>query len=356
MNEIPRSKIMKKSLHNTLLILILIMGLVAGCSGGKTDPTQPLPSDPHGQQGNPNLASITGRVVDLEGTPCGGVFVDAQLFDEQMNPLSAVFNPPETGPLTGEFQFLNLSLGRTIILKIETSNATIGRLIGYDRIFFFNSPEHVDLGDCVMSNEQLELGWANYGVKQYNLALYHFRRALNTRYADRLTQSSSAFTGIGWVYAKRGRDMSGGPIYNRGYEWYDAIAQFNTAKANPNDADAMVGLAGCYMTLVGTSVLLEPNQYDNEMFFYGYINPYMDEAVAALNQALAVAPEYECSHDIIHADDLRACVLYNRYLTGQTITQNEITELVVKPDLNVGSLQLLTDLADLIEFDTQPQL
>jgi len=341
---------------NILIILAVIATLSLGCSGGgDKNPVQPG-NGPSGQQGNPNLASVSGRVVDLEGTALGGVFVDLQLFDQQMNPLSATYNPPASGPLTGMFSFLNLPLGKTIILKIDTADQSLGRLLGYDRILRFDQPESVDLGDCILSNEQIDLGWANYGAKNYNLALYHFQRAFNTRKADALTRSSSAYSGMGWVYAKRGRDMSGTGVPNRGFDWNDALANFSKAAVNPHDADAFVGMAGTYMTLVGTTTFLELQQYNGQQFFYGYINPYMDESNAALDMALAAAPNYHSSHDIITANDLLACKIYNSYLMGESVTQQQINDLIVKPDLNIGSLQLLTSVADCLEFDTQPQL
>lgn len=340
---------MKKILYYIPLIIALL--LMLGCSGGKDDPITPGNTSGQ-QQGNPNLGTISGRVVDLEGTPLGGVFVDVQIFDELMNPLSAVYHPESTGPLVGEFIFSNLPLNTNMVLKIDHTDPTVGRLLGYDRTIRFVTASHEDLADCVLNNEQLMLGWAAYNAKQYNLSLYHFKRALNTRYADGLTKSSSAYTGIGWVYCKRGQDMSGTGPANRGFEWGDALTNFNTAVSNPNDADAYVGIAGTYMTLVAHSILFDPLQYGGAMFIYGYTNPYMDEATEALEKALDIAPEYQCAHDDIKADDLRACLLYNKYLIGESVTADEVQALLTSEDLNVGSQQLLTGLSSLIEFDS----
>jgi hypothetical protein len=354
-NERPRRNEMKNTLYNILLIAILVFAGF-GCSGGggNSNPTQPNPS---GQQGNPNLGTISGRIVDLEGHPIGGSNVDVQLFDEVMNPLSALFHPASSGPLVGEFTFSNLPLNTTIVLTAEHRDPTIGRLIGYDRNIRFTNPGHEDLGNCIMSSEQLTLGWSAYATKKYNLALYHFKRALNTRYADAvLTQSSSAYNGIGWLYVKRGRDLSGSGPANQGFQWQEGINNLKLASANPNDADAYVGMAGAYMTLVAQTVLLEPDQFDGKQFIYGYLNLYQDDALKALDGALKAAPEYDCAHDDIMADDLRACQLYNKYLVGETITQDMIDDLITSNDLNVGSLQLLTALSELIAFDADPKL
>jgi tetratricopeptide (TPR) repeat protein len=340
---------MKKILYYIPLFIALLMML--GCSGGSSDPI--TPGDNTGQQqGNPNLGTLSGRAVDLEGTPQGGVFVNVQLFDELMNPLSAVYHPDSTGPLAGEFVFNNLPLNTNMILKIEHADPTVGRLIGYDRTIRFTIAGHQDLADCVMNNEQLMLGWAAYDAKQYNLSLYHFKRALNTRYADALTKSSSAYTGIGWVYCKRGQDWSGTGPANRGFEWGDALSNFNTAVSNPNDADAYVGIAGTYMTLVAHTILYDPVQYGGAMFIYGFTNPYMDESKEALEKALAIAPDYQCAHDDIKADDLRACLLYNKYLIGESVTNDDVQALLQSEDINVGSMQLLTGLSEIIEFDS----
>lgn len=335
------------------IAVILFITIIAGCSGG-TDP-DPITPPSGQQQGNPDLGTISGRIVDLESTPIGGVFVDVQLFDEDMNPLSAVYHPEEAGPIAGEFTFTNLPLYKTIILKAEHQDVAIGRLIGYDRVLYFTSGGIEDLGQCIMNSEQLMLGWSAYKAKKYNLALYHFERAQNTRYADVLSSSSSAYTGNGWVYAKRGRDMSGSGPSNRGFEWNDAISNFDVAVANPNDADAYVGMAGAYMTLIANTLYLDTIQYagwGGDVRLYGFTNPYMPDALDALDRALTVNPEFDSSHDEITADDLRACQIYNRYVIGESIHQTDIDELIISSDLNVGSLQLLSSVADFIEFDS----
>ena len=342
---------MKNSLYYISIILVLF--ILNGCSGGDSTPTAP----PSGQQTpDPTLGSIGGTLFDLEGTTVGGPFVAAQVFDENMEPLTAVVNPDKKGPIAGMFHFANLPLNQTLIFKAEHEDSSIGRLIGYDRILFLTSPGNVDLGDCVMNNEQLTLGWSSYKVKMYNLALYHFNRALNTRYADSLSQSSSAFTGIAWVYAKRGQDTTTLGPSNRGFEWTDALGNYDVAIANHSDADAYVGMAGTYMTLVANSVLLDPVQYAGKMFLYAFTDSYNDDALDAIDKALIADPDYDSAHDVIKADDLRACQLYNRYIVGEEIQQTEIDELIISNDLNIGSLQLLTSLANLIEFDASNQI
>ncbi|MFH1514216.1 MAG: hypothetical protein ABIG42_02020 [bacterium] len=342
---------MKNTLYYISIILVLF--ILNGCSGGESNPTAP----PSGQQTpDPTLGAISGRLLDLEGKTMGGVFVKAQIFDENMEPITAVVNPDATGPIAGVFNFTNLPLNKTLIFKAEHEDLAVGRLIGYDQVLFFTAPGNQNLGDCVMNNEQLMLGWSSYKVKKYNLALYHFNRALNTRYADALSQSSSAFTAIGWVYAKRGQDTTTSGPSNRGFEWTDALSNWDVSIANHSDADAYVGMAGTYMTLVANSILLDPVQYGGKMFIYGFTESYNDDALDALDKALVADPDYDSAHDIITADDLRACQLYNRYITGEQILQNEIDQLIVSNDLNVGSLQLLTSLANLIEFDASNQI
>jgi tetratricopeptide (TPR) repeat protein len=342
------------------LLLLLTAGALA-CGGGD-DPTKPDP------QGNNNTggATLIGRVLDREGTPQGGPWTTVKLSVKDDGEVAPAQAPTGTGPDAGTFEFIGLPMGIALVLEIDLFQVSLGRNLGYIQQVTLTSSGTYDLGDIVLENDFLDNGWSAYITKDYSLAILNFERAFEDRFIQaNLSYSSSAYTGLGWVYAKRGKDNQTGITWvdadgefvdtMNSYEWDQAINQFDRAITNSNDSDAYVGMAGTYLTLLGQSnkdpVLLGP-----WIPFYGFVSWYFDDAQAKLNQALLVDPDYNCPHDEISADDLRATLIFLRWIQGKSVSLEEVTTLADSPDLNQGSRQLLSAMPDLIEYNPYPQL
>ena len=198
------------------------------------------------------------------------------------------------------------------------------------------------MGDIVLQNDFLNLGWSAYTSKDYSLALQDFNRALSDRYAQaHLTYSSSSYTGIGWVYAKRGKDYQDGLKYVdpttgayldtiNPFEWDDALHEFDIAVTNASDADAWVGEGGTYLTLLGQSnkdpIVVGPN-----IPFYAFLHYYFGESQNALTKALAADPNYKSFHDVISSDDLEATIMFLRWIQGQQVTPQDVATLRNRP-------------------------
>ncbi len=349
--------------HTAILILTILLVASAPACGGGSDPVV----NPPGGQGNTSGATLTGRILDREGHPAGQPWVDITLTVAGGGEISPAQQPAGEGPDAGVFQFIGLPTGIKMVLNIGLFQVSLGRNLGYIHELTLTSSGTYDLGDIVLENDYLDNGWASYVTKDYSLALLNFNRAFEDRFiqAD-LSYSSSAYTGIGWVYAKRGKDNTTGLYYidpdtgewldsMNSYEWDQALLNFDRAIANTNDSDAWVGMGGTYLTLVGQSskdpVLIGP-----EIPFYAFISFYFDDAQKALDKALLVDPGYRCAHDKITADDVKATLLFLRWIQGQQVTVQEVSDLAKSPNLNQGSMQLLTVLPDLINYQPFPQL
>jgi hypothetical protein len=348
-----------------IAIMILTVLLAAGalaCGGGGSDPVlNPTPQDSTGG------ATLTGRILDREGDPVGKPWADIVLMTSDGGEITPSMQPQETGPEAGMFSFVGLPMGVPLTLEVSLMQPALGRNLGYIHTMTFNSAGTFDLGDIVLENDFIDNGWNSYIAKDYSLAVLNFNRAFNDRFLQSdLTYSSSAYTGLGWTYAKRGKDATTGLYYTdpdtgewldyiNSYEWDQALLEFDRAIANFNDADAYVGMAGTYITLIGQSskdpVLIGP-----EIPFYAFIDFYFDEAEEALEKAMIAAPNYNCSHDKITADDLRATLMFLRWIQGETVTVSEVGALAASPNLNQGSMQLLEVLPDLIEYNPYPQI
>jgi hypothetical protein len=346
-------------------IMILTVLLAAGalaCGGGGADPiVNPTPQDTTGG------ATLIGRILDREGTPVGKPWVNIVLVTGSGGEITPSLQPQETGPEAGMFSFLGLPMGVPLTLEIGLMQPAIGRNLGYIHSLTFTSSGTFDLGDIVLENDFLDNGWSAYISKDYSLAVLNFTRAFNDRFLQaNLSYSSSAYTGLGWVYAKRGKDATTGLYYIdpdtgewldyiNSYEWDQALAQFDRAIANWDDADAYVGMGGTYLTLLGQSnkdpVLIGP-----EIPFYSFIEFYFDDAEDAIERAMVAAPNYTCAHDEISADDLRATLMFLRWVQGGMISVSEVSALAASPQLNQGSRQLLEVMPDLIEYNPYPQL
>ncbi len=366
-----------RHIASLILILLLTAGALA-CGGGGSDPVSNDPGP--GTQGNdPGGASLTGRVLDREGTPQGAPFTTVNLSLLSGGQVAPALIPEAEGANAGEFQFLGLPVGIPLILEIELFQISLGRNLGYIQQVTLTSGGAYDLGDIVLENDFLDNGWSAYATRDYSLAIMNFKRAFNDRFiqAD-LSYSSSAYTGLGWVYAKRGKDNHTGLIWVDGttgewldsmnsYEWDEALINFDRASTNHNDSDCYVGMAGTLLTMLGDfnqdPQLLGPLGAGSPDFadvgygtpFYYFQNWNFDDAQEALNQALSVDPDYKCSHDKITADDLRATLIFLRWMQGQQVTVEEVNDLATSPDLNQGSLQLLSAMPDLITYNPFPQ-
>jgi len=344
-----------------ILAVFLAVGAIA-CGGGGDDPVN-IPTNPQGTVGG---AKLIGTILDREGTAIGQPWVTIKLTVSGGGDITPAMQPQSSGPEAGQFEFIGLPLGVPLTLDIGLWQPGVGRNLGFIQTVNLNSATTFDLGDIVLENDYLDQGWNAYVSKDYSLALLNFNRAFEDRFiqAD-LTYSSSAYTGQGWVFAKRGKDATTGLYYVddtgawsdyiNSYEWDQALAAFDDAISNGNDADAWAGMGGTYLTLIAQSnkdpVLIGP-----EIPFYAFLNPYFDEAQEAIEKALLADPNYNCSHDKITADDLQATLLFLKWIQGQPVTIAEVSALANSPDINQGSMQLLEVMPDLIEYNPYPQL
>ncbi len=355
----------KKMNLRYLPIIILSILLAAGalaCGGGGSDPVS---DDPTGQGPNDGIV-LAGRILDREGNPVGTPWATVKLTDPNGGNLTPSMQPASSGPDAGAFRFINLPMGVPLTLEIGLFQLSIGRNLGYIHTVTLVSAGTYNLGDIVLENDFLDNGWNAYVSKDYTLALQNFNRAFHDRFiqAD-LTYSSSAFTGLGWVYAKRGKDNQGGLYYIDGdgnwidtinsYEWDQAIINFNSAVSNPKDADAWVGMGGCYLTMLGDANK-DPVMLGPFIPFYSIITWYFDEAEEALEKGLLADPNYNSSHDDITADDIRATLLFLNWIQGASVSVAEVNALKQTGELNTGSLQLLDVMPDLINYNPYPQL
>jgi hypothetical protein len=355
-------KTMRSLKYTAILTLSILLAIGAlACGGGSKDPVN---NDPHNQ--NSGGASLVGRILDMEGNPVGQPLAKVDLKTAGGSGLAPVKQPQATGPDAGRFEYIGLPIGIPMVLEIELFQISIGRNLGWKQDITLTSGGKFDLGDIVLQNDFLELGWNSYTSKDYVGAIEYFNRAFNDREAQAgLTYSSSAYTGLGWVYAKRGKDNQTGLKYAdddgnwvdtiNSYEWDQAILEFKRAITNPEDADAWVGMGGAYLTLIGQAnkdpIILGP-----WIPFYGFLDFYFNESQAALDSALKADPNYNCSHDTISANDIKATLLFVKFMQGQSIDPSEVTSLAQSPDLNQGSMQLLEVLPDLILYNPYPQL
>jgi len=345
-----------------ILALLLAAGALACGGGGSDDPVKPP-----GTQGSTSGASLVGRILDREGNPVGKPWASVKLTALGNGEIAPKAQPEGTGPDAGKFEFIGLPTGIPLVLEVGLFQISIGRNLGWIQQVTLTSSGTFDLGDIVLKNDFLDNGWHGYVAKEYSLAILNFTRSLSDRYiqAD-LSYSSSAYNGLGWVYGKRGKDNTTGLYYIdpdtgewldsiNSYEWDQALSNFDLAVANQEDSDAWAGMGGTYLTLIGQAnkqpVLVGP-----EIPFYAFISYYFDESEEALENALAADPDYKCPHDKITANDLRATLLFLRWIQGHAVTVAEVNTLAQAKDLNRGSLQLLEVMPDLITYNPWPQL
>lgn len=342
---------------NGLRWLAPMLALVLTACGGGGGST-PNPNVPGGGQQIGTGGSITGRVFVPEGQPIGGPFVTVTVRDGAGTTLSPTINPNGTGPDIGRFTVAGLPLGTDITVSIDYRSDGRGDNLGHDQIIRLTSTGTLDIGAVTLSNEFLELGWNAYRAKNFNLALSRFNTSKDARSATAGTRSSSYFVGMGWTHVKRGRDtlvMCSGPN-NQGFEWDIALQEFKqAADTDAYDADARVGMAAAYTALNAKSKLLDPVQFNLQQFFYGFLNLYYDEAEEQINQALAIAPDYESDHDEITASDLEVARLFHRFMQGKAVSQDEIDELSERQDINQGSQETLQALSDMVRYKLAPQ-
>lgn len=330
--------------------------LLASCGGGGSSAT-PTPPGGGGQQIGTG-GTLTGRVFVPEGQPIGGPFVTVTVKDGAGTTLSPTINPNGTGPDIGRFTVAGLPLGTDITVSIDYRSDGRGDNLGADNVVRLTSTGTLDLGVITLNNQFLELGWNAYKAKNFNLALSRFNTSKTARSATATTRSSSYLVGQGWVHVKRGRDTLRMCSFtdNQGFEWDLGLNEFlQAANTDLSDADARVGAAAAYASLNAKSKLLDPVQFNLQQFFYGFLNPYYDEAEEQLNQALLIAPEFESDHDEINARDLEVARLFYRFMQGKAVSLEEIEDLADDQTLNQGSLETLQALSDMVKYKLAPQ-
>ncbi len=340
-----------------LAVLLTAWLWLGSCSGsGSGDPFVP---DPGGNANN-SLGSLQGTLVDREGYPVGGFDTTITVSTEQGIKVAPIFNPPASGPEAGTFLIQNLPIGQKLTFIAEHKNQSVGRFLGFEQEITFSSPGTVNMGNVMLDNPWLELGWDAYKQKDFTQALIYFNRALTSRKLsangdEDMTKSSSALNGIAWVHAKRGKDNQGSfnPMFP-GFEWDQALAEYEDALSNFNDADAWVGWAGTKFTLLG-NVYSDPVEIGPWLPMYGLVQSYFPDVYSSLQKALVAAPAYTCEHDLIYTDDLKSTQLFLTWALEGNVPLSEVEFLSDNGHLNEGSMQLLSILPDLITYDPFPQ-
>ena len=342
-------------INKTIALAVLITALLwAGCSGSSDTPIDPGPTG----SGNGSSGTVTGTLVDREGYPLGGFDTTIEVKNAEGISVAPKFNPAASGPEAGQFFIQNLPVGQVLYFVAEHKNQFIGRFIGYEQELFFNAADTISLGEVMLDNPWLDLGWDSYKQKDYHQALIYFNRALASRKLSgngpEFTLSSSASNGIAWVHAKRGKDnMASNPMFP-GFEWDQAIAEFDFALANFNDADAWVGKGGLLLSLLA-DVNADPAQIGPLLPIYGLVHTHFSEIYTDMAKALTAAPDYFCEHDLIAADDLRSIQLLLTWLMTENVTLNDIEIQADSDYLNEGSMQLLAIMPELLLYNPYPQ-
>jgi tetratricopeptide (TPR) repeat protein len=341
-------------INKTIALAVLITALLwAGCSGSSETPIDPGPTG----SGNGSQGTATGILVDMEGYPLGGFDTFIEVKNADGISVTPKFNPPASGPEAGQFTIQNLPVGQTLYFIAEHRDQFSGRFIGYEQELFFSTAETISLGEVMLDNPWLDLGWDSYKQKDYQQALIYFNRALGSRKISgnpEFTLSSSAYTGIAWVHAKRGKDnMAINPMFP-GFEWDQALSEFDFALANFKDADAWAGKGGLLLSLLA-DVNADPAQIGPLLPVYGLIHPHFSEIYTCLEQALVAAPDYFCEHDLIAASDLQAIQLLLTWLISENVTLNDVEIMADADLLNEGSMQLLAIMPELLLYNPYPQ-
>lgn len=343
-----------------VLPILCAMGLAAcGGGGGATnvDPNNP----PGGGQQIGSAGTITGRVFTPEGRPLGGSFVEVKVRDAAGTILSPTINPAAVGNDIGRFTIPGLPLGQPLTVSVDYESEARGDFLGADRVVSLTAAGGIDLGIIELTNEYMELGWSAYRNKSFNLALSRFETSRRARRVsdEETSRSSSYYNGIGWTKTKRGRDtlvmcsQSG----EQGFEWDEALQMFRQASdTDPFDADARVGAYAAYAALNSKSAVLDIQQFNLTQFFYGFLNPYYDEAELELSEALLIAPDFKSDHDEINAGDLEVARLFNQFMQGKVITLQQLDDMTERTDLNQASLETLQGLSDLVKYKIAPQV
>jgi hypothetical protein len=349
-----------KLLANITLAILLAVGALA-CGGG----SDPVNNNNHNQ--NTDGVKLVGRILDREGTPVGIPFAKVKITSSAGSEIAPTQQPAAAGADAGQFEFVGLPIGIPLTFEAELVQPSLGVNLGWVQQVKLTGGGTFDLGDITLENDFINMGWDMYVAKDYTNAIYNFQRAFEDRTAQaNLSNSSSAYTGLGWVYAKRGKCYSQGLMYTdsdtgewldtiNSFEWDQALANFDKATTNFNDSDAWVGMGGTYLTLVGQANK-DPQILGPWIPFYCFIHFYFGEAEDALNKGLKVDPDYNSSHDEISANDVRATIMFLDYMKGAQVTPEEVTNLAKSSDLNQGSRQLLEGMVDLVQYNPFPQL
>ena len=247
----------------TLTLIIALLAVLTGCGGGGA-----------------KKGRIIGNTVDNFGAAVGGDVITIVLTG-----LTDIYHPANDGTFD-----LSVAEG-TYTIEFLWFDEDQGIEIYYQATVNIIAGETINMGAVPLANSELSAGWASYRGSLYNEAITHFNNYLtDVRNGHANGGSNSAFSGLGWSYARMMNPT-------------EAFNNFNTVvqASNGSNADAYVGLGGLFLS-VG---------FDGAVYTYGESDVYFTSAINFAGNYTS-AP----THDNITETDLHAARALARFLNG----------------------------------------